>query len=165
MIARFSMKSMSRWPSAMALGACLASSGGSGAEPQVVIAQTRAPIMVTRIYTAADGLAYAEEIEMPRTASGRYEMLSVTGAQFSSRPPSNGGGWHTGPKRQYVITLRGRAELELSGGQKVQVGPGQINLIEDTTGKGHITRNLGPEDRIVITVVLEDQILKGGPAR
>ncbi len=159
------MKSMSRWLSAMALGGCLAWFFGGGAEPQLVIAQTRAPIMVTRIYTAPDGLAYAEEIEMPKTASGGYEMLSVTGAQFSSRPPSNGGGWHTGPKRQYVITLKGRAELELSGGQKVQVGPGQINLIEDTTGKGHITRNLGPEDRIVITVVLEDQTLKGGPAR
>lgn len=157
------MKSMTRWLSAVALGGCLAWFGGGGVEPAAVVAQTRAPIMVTRIYTASDGLAYAEEIEMPKTASGGYEMLSVTGAQFSSRPASDGGGFHTGPKRQYVITLKGRAELELSGGQKVQVGPGQINLIEDTTGKGHITRNL--EDRIVITVVLEDQALKGGPAR
>ena len=119
--------------------------------------------MVTRIYTASNGLAYAEEIEMPRTTAGAYEMLSVTGAQFSSRPPSTKGEWHTGPARQYVITLTGRAELELSGGQKIQVGPGHINLIEDTTGKGHITRNL--EDRVVITIPLTDQTLKGGPVR
>ncbi len=62
-----------------------------------------------------------------------------------------------------MITLTGRAELELSGGQKVQTGPGHINLIEDTTGKGHITRNL--EDRVVITIPLTDQALNGGPVR
>ncbi len=42
--------------------------------------------MVTRIYTASNGLAYAEELEMERTAAGAYKMLSVTGAQFSARP-------------------------------------------------------------------------------
>ena len=62
-----------------------------------------------------------------------------------------------------MITLTGRAELELSGGQKIQAGPGHINLIEDTTGKGHITRNL--EDRVVVTIPLTDQTLKGGPVR
>ena len=61
--------------------------------------------------------------------------------------------------RQYVITLSGRAELEVGDGKKVAVGPGQINLIEDTTGKGHITRNL--EDRIVVTIPLADQTVHG----
>jgi hypothetical protein len=31
-----------------------------------------------------------------------------------------------------------------------------INLIEDTTGNGHITRNFGPDDRIVLTIPLAD---------
>jgi len=63
-----------------------------------------------------------------------------------------------------VITLSGRGEIELAGGQKVPVGPGHINLIEDTTGKGHITRNLGTEDRIAITIPLADQT-SGDPTR
>jgi len=62
-----------------------------------------------------------------------------------------------------VITLSGRGEIEVAGGKKIAVGPGQINLIEDTTGKGHITRNLGPEDRIAITIPLADQTVD--PAR
>ena len=37
-----------------------------------------------------------------------------------------------------------------------------INLIEDTTGKGHITRNLGPEDRIVLTIPLADGVVIEG---
>jgi hypothetical protein len=53
--------------------------------------------------------------------------------------------------------LSGRAELTVENGKKVAVGPGHINLIEDTTGKGHITQNVGPEDRIVVTIPLADQ--------
>ena len=63
-----------------------------------------------------------------------------------------------------MITLSGRGEIEVAGGQKIPVGPGHINLIEDTTGKGHITRNLGNEDRIAITIPLVDQ-MPGDPTR
>ena len=62
--------------------------------------------------------------------------MKATGAEFSSRPAAPAGDWHTGPRRQFVITLSGRAELEVASGQKVPIGPGNINLIEDTTGKG-----------------------------
>ena len=123
-------------------------------DQDVVVAQTRKPIMVTRIYTGRDGLSHAEQMEM-KVNGGASEMIGATGVQFSSRPPAPASDWHTGPMRQYVITLSGRAELEVADGRKVAVGPGQINLIEDTTGKGHITRNL--EDRVVVTIPLADQ--------
>ena len=87
--------------------------------------------------------------------NGVTEMIGATGVEFSSRPPGPASDWHTGPRRQYVITLSGRGEIEVAGGKKIAVGPGHINLIEDTTGKGHITRNL--EDRIVVTIPLADQ--------
>jgi quercetin dioxygenase-like cupin family protein len=122
----------------------------------VVVAQTRKPIKVTRIYTDRDGQSRAEEIEM-KINGGTSEMINATGVQFSSRPPGPPSDWHTGPRRQFVITLSGRGEIEVADGKKVAVGPGQINLIEDTTGKGHITRNLGPDDRVVVTIPLEDQ--------
>jgi quercetin dioxygenase-like cupin family protein len=123
-------------------------------DQDVVVAQTRKPIMITRIYTGPDGQSPAEQIEL-KLNGGASEMISATGVQFSSRPPAPASDWHTGPMRQYVITLSGRAELEVGDGKKVSVGPGQINLIEDTTGKGHITRNL--EDRVVVTIPLADQ--------
>jgi hypothetical protein len=125
------------------------------ADQDVVVAQTGKPIMMTRIYTGPDGLSHAQEVEMKITG-GVSEMMKATGVQFSSRPPAPPNGWHTGPRRQYVITLSGRAEIEVAGGQKVAIGPGHINLIEDTTGKGHITRNMGPDNRVVVTIPLED---------
>ena len=104
-------------------------------------------------------------------------MLKATGAEFSRRPPTPGAdpnnkaatpadskAWHTGPARQFVITLTGNSEVEVSGGVHVMAGPGHINLIEDTTGKGHITRNFGPDDRVVITVPLADGVVIEGKA-
>ena len=122
----------------------------------VAVAQAARPIMMTRIYTGSDGLSHAEDIEMKLTAAGVSAMMKATGVEFSRRPPAPASDWHTGPRRQFVITLSGRAELEVAGGKKVAVGPGHINLIEDTTGKGHITHNLGPEDRIVVTIPLAE---------
>ncbi len=125
-------------------------------DQDVVAAQAPKPIMATRIYTGADGLSHAEQIAL--TMNGNVsETMKATGVEFSRRPPGPGAAndWHVGPRRQFVITLSGRAEIEVAGGQKVPIGPGQINLIEDTTGKGHITRNLGPDDRIVVTIPLD----------
>jgi quercetin dioxygenase-like cupin family protein len=112
--------------------------------------------MMTRIYAGPDGQSHAEEIEMKLSDRGILEY-KASAAQFSSRPagPPNTN-WHTGPRRQFVITLSGRAELEVSDGKKIVAGPGHINLIEDTTGKGHITRNL--EDRVVITIPLVEEV-------
>jgi len=122
----------------------------------VAAAQGRKPIMMTRIFTGPDGLSHAEEVEMMLNGNVS-EMMKATSAEFSRRPPGPVSDWHVGPRRQFVITLSGRAELEVAGGKKVAVGPGHINLIEDTTGKGHTTRNIGPDDRIVVTIPLADQ--------
>lgn len=123
--------------------------------PQVH-AQAPKPITITRIYTCAGGLSCAEEVPMKLSAGGVSEMMKASGAQFSRRSPGPVSDWHVGPRRQYVITLSGRAELTVGNGTKVPVGPGHITLIEDTTGKGHLTQNLGSDDRIVVTIPLGD---------
>jgi hypothetical protein len=140
----------------------------------VAVAQGRRPVVITRIYTGPDGLAHAEDVELRLNSRGATEMLKATGAEFSVRPPTAGAnprntaaaaddpGWHTGPARQFVITLSGSSEVEVSGGVHVLAGPGHINLIEDTTGKGHITRNFGPEDRIALTIPLADGVVIDG---
>jgi hypothetical protein len=147
----------------------------AGADRDVAVAQGRRPVVITRIFTGPDGLAHAEDIEIKLGSRGATEMLKATGAEFSVRPPTPGAsptntaasatsdpGWHTGPARQFVITLSGSSEVEVSGGVHVLAGPGHINLIEDTTGKGHITRNFGPDDRIALTIPLADGVVIEG---
>jgi hypothetical protein len=141
----------------------------------VAVAQARKAVVITRIFTGPDGLAHAEDIELDLNARGATDMFKATSAEFSVRPLTAGAnprntaatdpsapGWHTGPSRQFVITLSGNSEVEVSGGVHVAASPGHINLIEDTTGKGHITRNFGPEDRIALTIPLAEGVVIAG---
>ena len=148
---------------------------GGKADQDVAVAQGRKAVVITRIFTGQDGLAHAEDVELILNARGATDMFKATGAEFSVRPPTVGAnprniaatdpdapGWHTGPARQFVITLSGNSEVEVSGGVHVAAGPGHINLVEDTTGKGHITRNFGPDDRIALTIPLADGVVIDG---
>ena len=117
------------------------------------VAQNGGPVMITRFFTGADGLTHAEEIEVKfAPGGGAYNLLANSGAQLRRTPPGRELDYHPAGRRQYVITLSGHAELVLSGGQTIQVGPGSIELAEDLTGKGHITRTVGTEDRVVILI-------------
>jgi quercetin dioxygenase-like cupin family protein len=122
-------------------------------------AQEHKPLMMTHLYTGPDGQTHAEEIEAKFTSvSGAdvYKLLANAGAELRRAPPGRVADWHTAPRRQYVITLSGHAELELVGGKKIQLGPGSIDFVEDTTGKGHITRVVGNEDRVTIQIPVSD---------
>ncbi|HEV3166873.1 MAG TPA: hypothetical protein VGZ22_22790 [Isosphaeraceae bacterium] len=122
--------------------------------------QKHKPVYITRLYTGPDGQTHAEEIEAKFTAGSPnevFKMLGVTGAELHRAAPGRVSDWHTAPRRQYVITLSGQGELEVSGGKKIPVGPGHIELVEDTTGKGHITRVTGTEDRVTLQLPVSDQ--------
>ena len=60
-------------------------------------------------------------------------------------------------RHQYIVTLRGRGEIELAGGRKIALEPGSIILAEDSTGKGHISRTVGTEDRIALNIQVADR--------
>jgi hypothetical protein len=119
------------------------------------------PLPVTRLYTGADGLTHADVMEAKltlRPGGDLYEqgeMLKATGAQIVRAAPGYVQDWHTAPRRQYVITIAGRGEIEIAAGKKVPMAPGQILLVEDLTGKGHLTRTVGNQDRVSVIVPLE----------
>src|ERR1700687_47427 len=128
-----------------------AQSGGS---------QRRKAVMMTRLYTGPDGQTHAEEMEARFTAGSPnevFKLMGITGAELHRAAPCTVVDWHTAPRRQYVITLSGQGEVDVSGGRKIRVGPGHIDLVEDTTGKGHITRVTGTEDRLTLQLPLSEQ--------
>ena len=117
------------------------------------------PVKIHRFFTGPDGLTHAEEIEvkfdMGDGGQGLYKFLSNSGAVLRRAPPGRVNDYHTASRRQYIITISGRAELVLSGGQTLKVGHGDIEIAEYTTGKGHITRTVGKEDRISIAIPVD----------
>ncbi len=125
--------------------------------PVAQSAENGKPVKITRFFTGPDGLTHAEEIEAKIPATGgSFNLQAPAGVQIRRTPPGRENGYHVAPRRQYIITLSGHAELVLSGGQTLQVGPGSIELADDLTGKGHITRTVGNEDRIAIVIPVAD---------
>jgi len=127
-----------------------------------VMAQSSKPMFMTRLYTGPDNLTHSEEIEVKFAggaggANQLSNLLRVTGAELHRAAPGRLSDWHRGPSHRYVITLSGRGELEVAGGKKIPVEPGHIELIEDTTGKGHITKVVGSEDRVTLHLLIGDQ--------
>ena len=153
------MRSMRRW-AVVILVTCFVFLWRAEAGRDVAGAQTRKTIPVTRVYTGTDGQSHAERIELELT-DYTTELMKATGVQFTRRPAPYFANWHPGPRRQFVITLAGKGELEMAGGQKVPISAGHISLIEDTTGKGHTTRVIGPDDRITVSIALADQRTDG----
>ena len=118
-------------------------------------AQTHKPVFVTRLYTGPDNQTHAEQSELkftPGTTSEVSKLMQVNGAELHRAAAGNVEDWHRAHRRQYVITLSGQGELEIADGKKISVGPGSILLVEDTTGKGHITKVIGAEDRVTIQI-------------
>jgi hypothetical protein len=111
---------------------------------------------VWRIFTRLDGSSSMEciKVELP---GGRSSLFSGTGVQIVSMTPNTSVDWHVGPRRQMIATIAGEGELETGDGQKLAVTAGVITLIEDLTGKGHITRN-GPEGRLCVFMPLESDV-------
>src|SRR5580765_8207943 len=102
---------------------CLIAFWPGHTDHDVAVAQGRKTVVITRIFTGPDGLAHAEDVQVDLNARGATDMFKATGAEFSVRPPTaganpgstaaapaNDAGWHTGPARQFVITLSGRSE-------------------------------------------------------
>jgi len=156
---RYSMRSKDTWLMApVLLGlAVLVLAAQTGRDPSA--AQKHKPVYITRLYTGQDGQTHAEEIEAKFTPGDNndvFKMTGIAGAELHRAPAGRVIDWHTAPRRQYIITLSGRGELEVSGGKKIPVEPGHIELVEDTTGKGHITRVVGTEDRVTLQLPLSD---------
>ena len=123
-------------------------------------AQKRATTTVTRLYTGADGQSHADDTEVAwRPAKLRAELsesdsVKVTAAQFLRWPRGFVWDGHPASKRQYVIIISGRGEVDVVGGKKVQLAPGRVLLAEDVTGKGHTTRVVGNQICVTATVPL-----------
>jgi hypothetical protein len=109
---------------------------------------------VVRVYTGEDNESHFEELDIPLQES-RYgsvsEVVPTEGVIFRETPVGGELDFHNAPRRQFVITLTGAVEIECGAGSKRRMGPGDILLADDTTGRGHITREIeGPRRSIFL---------------
>src|SRR4051794_15030713 len=58
--------------------------------------------------------------------------------------------WHPATRRQYVINLDAPNQITASDGETRIIGVGEIILIEDVHGKGHLSQAVGQMRRSVM---------------
>jgi hypothetical protein len=116
-----------------------------------------------RIYATPDGESHFDEIDIPIAA--RPVMTDIAHFQLSSHYAASRirfahipkgkreVGYHTVPERVLTVRLNGAVEYETSDGQVRRVEAGGIVLVEDTHGKGHISRH-SPEEQTVLWISL-----------
>ena len=106
---------------------------------------------LVRIYSDNQGDSHFEDVVIPLKENGIIGKLSegipAGNIIFREVEPSYDWDFHTAPQKQYIILLDGEIEIETSLGEKRLFKGGDILLVEDTTGKGHKTKNLLPIKR------------------
>jgi hypothetical protein len=117
-----------------------------------------------RIYATADGHSHFDEVEVPMTqrvavhpdalpfevsASYPASRLRITRIPAGMREV----GWHTVPEPSLSVRLDGSVDYETSDGEVRHVPAGRFVLVEDTQGKGHLSRH-SPEAQTVLWISL-----------
>ena len=120
-----------------------------------------------RLFAGPDGESHFEHVAVELAPVAQYAKgvpeayLSASrgcsGLTFLSAPTGWVGDWHPAPRRQFMVKLAGESEIIASDGERRQVGPGGVVLLEDTGGKGHYSRVLGPEDDVWFVAALAEQ--------
>lgn len=117
-----------------------------------------------RIYATPDGKSHFGEVEIPMTAkltvapgakpfqvSQRYPASSMEVTQIPAGMRQVD--WHTVPARVLTVRLTGAVEYETSDGEVRHVSAGEFVLVEDTHGKGHLSRH-SPDEQTVLWIRL-----------
>lgn len=85
-------------------------------------------------------------------ALSSYTLRGAQGAQFLALKHGAKEDWHNAPRRMFLIVLQGVSQVTASDGQVRRFGPGSMLLMDDATGKGHITEVVGKVDHVALTI-------------
>lgn len=117
----------------------------------------------TRIYCDANGESHFEDVSVkvapvnfapPAPPLNMAAPVNAERTIFCAIPAKWLGEWHPTPRRQFYIQLSGELEVEVSDGEKRRLSAGSLVLLEDTTGRGHLTRVIGSTEVDAVFVQL-----------
>jgi hypothetical protein len=114
---------------------------------------------IHRLYADEKGDSHFEDMEIEyieTTPAGRFtKRLPTTGIIFREVQPTYDLDWHNAPRRQYIINLDNGVQITASDGEARVIGAGEVLLVEDTTGKGHLSKAVNERLRHCIFVTLD----------
>ena len=121
---------------------------------------TARDMQIHNLYTDERGESHFRDIEVEwveETRGGKLSRrLPASGIIFRQVPPDYDLDWHPAPRRQYIINLDAGVEITASDGEIRVINAGEVILVEDTSGKGHLSKALNGQLRHCIFVPVED---------
>jgi hypothetical protein len=116
-------------------------------------------IRIHNLYADAAGETHFRDIEVEWAEERNFSKLSArlpaTGIIFRETSADYDLDWHPAPRRQYIINLDGAVQITASDGESRTIGAGEVVLVEDTSGKGHLSKSVGGRMRRSIFVPVE----------
>ncbi|HSG05834.1 MAG TPA: hypothetical protein VLB09_05510 [Nitrospiria bacterium] len=114
---------------------------------------------IHHLYSDADGESHFANLEIDlkqNTGIGKLsETIPVTGLIFRHVPPTYDLDWHNAPRRQYIVNLDAGVRITASDGEVREIGAGEILLVEDTTGMGHLSQSVAGQARNCLFITLD----------
>ena len=116
------------------------------------------------LYTDAAGVSHFKQEDMPFKAApiaGLKDppvMASLAGASSATLLLLKAGqveDWHNAPRKQFMIVIQGASQVTASDGTVKEFHAGEMVLLEDTKGKGHITKAIGTVDHIGLAIPVQ----------
>ena len=101
---------------------------------------------IHNLYTDENGETHFRDIEIEweeeRNFSKYSKRMPATGIIFRETSGDYDLDWHPAPRRQYIVNLDAGAKLTASDGETRIIGAGEIILVEDVDGKGHLSQSV-----------------------
>ena len=117
---------------------------------------------IVRLYTGSDGESHLEELD-PNLAPDFQSPRVATKVSLTRMPQDRYLDFHPAPERRWSVNISGEIEIGLGDGSVHRFGPGDLRLMEDTTGRGHTTRAL--QDVAWLMVTVDPELTIDGPER
>jgi hypothetical protein len=116
-------------------------------------------VKIHNLYVDDKGESHFRDVEIAFTETGRAGRLSaripVNGLIFREVQPDYDLDWHPAPRRQYIVNLDAGVQITASDGESRKIGAGEIVLVEDTWGKGHLSKAVDGKLRNCLFITLE----------
>ena len=114
---------------------------------------------VHNLYSDANGESHWRDIQIDWAEQNDAGKLTrqqfANGIIFRQTQAEHDRPWHPAPRRQYIINLDAGVELTASDGESRKIGAGEVILVEDTSGKGHLSKSINNQMRHSIFVPIE----------
>jgi quercetin dioxygenase-like cupin family protein len=114
---------------------------------------------IHNLYEDENGESHWRDIEVEWTGEvpggPQSDRFPASGVIFRQMPASYDMDWHPAPRRQYIVILDGSVQITASDGEVRVLNAGEMALVEDVAGKGHLSKNLSGRPYHTLFVALD----------